>query len=157
MTYKNIRIKKKGGGYRTQRVQVLSNGKYKFVKNLNSKSKKTTNKIKKTVRRVSLPRRNRKRNGKRKFTIPIAPIAGIIAAPATQQIAKYAMAGNFEQVLKTVPNYIGFWSDGSFHWDYLVKNVGAMAAGALVHKFVGGAPLNLNKTLANAGVPFIRI
>lgn len=31
--FKNIKIKKKGGGTRTQRVQVLASGKYKFVKN----------------------------------------------------------------------------------------------------------------------------
>ena len=31
--YKNIRIKKKGGGTRMQRGQVLASGKYKFVKN----------------------------------------------------------------------------------------------------------------------------
>lgn len=35
--YKNIRIKMKNGKTRTQRVQVLSSGKYKFVKNTNSK------------------------------------------------------------------------------------------------------------------------
>ena len=33
VTYKNIRIKKRGGGTRLQRVQVLASGKYKFVKN----------------------------------------------------------------------------------------------------------------------------
>lgn len=33
-TFKNIRIKKRGGGTRLQRVQVLASGKYKFVKNL---------------------------------------------------------------------------------------------------------------------------
>lgn len=33
-TYKNIRIKMKGGKTRLQRVQVLASGKYKFVKNL---------------------------------------------------------------------------------------------------------------------------
>lgn len=33
-TYKNIRIKMKNGKTRLQRVQVLANGKYKFVKNL---------------------------------------------------------------------------------------------------------------------------
>ena len=33
-TFKNIRIKMKGGKTRLQRVQVLASGKYKFVKNL---------------------------------------------------------------------------------------------------------------------------
>jgi len=43
-TYKNIRIKKRGGGTRLQRVQVLASGKYKFVKNLVSGKTKTTKK-----------------------------------------------------------------------------------------------------------------
>jgi len=33
-TFKNIRIKMRGGKTRLQRVQVLASGKYKFVKNL---------------------------------------------------------------------------------------------------------------------------
>jgi hypothetical protein len=45
-TFKNIRIKKRGGGTRLQRVQVLASGKYKFVKNL----KKSASKKVKTVR-----------------------------------------------------------------------------------------------------------
>jgi len=43
-TYKNIKIKKRGGGTRLQRVQVLASGKYKFVKNL-VKGKRKTYKI----------------------------------------------------------------------------------------------------------------
>jgi hypothetical protein len=51
-TFKNIRIKKRGGGTRLQRVQVLSSGKYKFVKNLGSKARKVSKKARKvrTVR-----------------------------------------------------------------------------------------------------------
>lgn len=45
-TYKNIRIKMKGGKTRLQRVQVLASGKYKFVKNL-TKGKTTTKKASK--------------------------------------------------------------------------------------------------------------
>ena len=37
-TYRNIRIPKRGGGYRLQRAQVLKSGKLKFVKNLKGKS-----------------------------------------------------------------------------------------------------------------------
>ena len=43
-TFKNIRIKKRGGGTRLQRVQVLASGKYKFVKNLVKGKGKTTSK-----------------------------------------------------------------------------------------------------------------
>ena len=42
-TYKNIRVPKRGGGTRLQRVQVLASGKYKFVKNLKKSGKKKSN------------------------------------------------------------------------------------------------------------------
>ena len=41
-TYKNIRIKMKNGKTRLQRVQVLSSGKYKFVKNTGKKRTRTS-------------------------------------------------------------------------------------------------------------------
>jgi hypothetical protein len=47
-TYKNIRIKMKNGKSRLQRVQVLANGKYKFVKNTGSASKPRKRKAGKT-------------------------------------------------------------------------------------------------------------
>jgi hypothetical protein len=50
-TFKNIRIPKKGGGFRLQRVQVLKSGKFKFVKNKkggSSTSKKSTKTKKKS-------------------------------------------------------------------------------------------------------------
>ena len=50
-TYKNITIKKRGGGTRLQRVQVLASGKYKFVKNVGSKAKKSYKKAKGKVSR----------------------------------------------------------------------------------------------------------
>ena len=46
-TYKNITVKKRGGGTRQQRVQVLASGKYKFVKNLGTK----TRSVRKTARK----------------------------------------------------------------------------------------------------------
>jgi len=51
-TYKDIRIKKRGGGTRLQRVQVLASGKYKFVKNL-VKGKGKTTKSRSTSKKVS--------------------------------------------------------------------------------------------------------
>ena len=49
--FKNIRIKKRGGGYRTQRVQVLASGKYKFVKNKKKSSYASKSKSKKSKSR----------------------------------------------------------------------------------------------------------
>ena len=61
-TYKNIRIKMKGGKTRIQRVQVLASGKYKFVKNL-VKGKTTT----KTSRRASSKGKKTVKNGSKMF------------------------------------------------------------------------------------------
>ena len=59
MTFKNIRIKMKGGKTRTQRVKVLASGKYKFVKNI--KSKRST-----TKSRKSTPKRSKSKSASRK-------------------------------------------------------------------------------------------
>jgi len=65
MTFKNIRIKKKGGGSRLQRVKVLASGKYKFVKNLTkSKSRTTKSKTKTKRRKTNVVRRKKRRGGK---------------------------------------------------------------------------------------------
>ena len=54
-TFKNIRIKKRGGGTRLQRVQVLKSGKYKFVKNLvKGKSAKSGRKANPTKRKTNV-------------------------------------------------------------------------------------------------------
>lgn len=50
VTYKTIRIKKKGGGTRAQRVQVLASGKYKFVKNPGTKTKRSKRTVAKKAR-----------------------------------------------------------------------------------------------------------
>ncbi len=50
-TYKNIRIPKRGGGSRLQRVQVLASGKYKFVKNLKKSASKTKKKVRKMAKK----------------------------------------------------------------------------------------------------------
>jgi len=59
-TFKTITIKKRGGGTRKQRVQVLASGKYKFVKNIATKARKTA---KKTTKR-----RTKRRSASRKVS-----------------------------------------------------------------------------------------
>lgn len=68
---KNIRIKKKGGGFRLQKVQVLRSGKYKFIKNSGSRNRSpvrrasTRRTATKTRRGATLAKRrgSRKRSG----------------------------------------------------------------------------------------------
>jgi len=59
--FKVITIKKRGGGTRKQRVQVLASGKFKFVKN-----KRTRNAGFKSKRRASTKRKPSKKTPKRK-------------------------------------------------------------------------------------------
>ena len=156
-SFKNIRLKMKGGKTRTQRVQVLASGKYRFVKNIGSRSSKVTRTVKKTTRRrFSLARRRRGRRGSRKFTLPLAPIAGLIAAPAVRAGINAAIAGDVNGVMYEAAKFVGITGD-RFDAFALASNVTPLLIGCLVHKFVGGAPLNLNRMLASAGVPIIRI
>jgi len=60
--YKNIRIRKPGGGTRLQRVKVLANGKYKFVKNT---TRATAPKRRKSARARTTTRRKRTYTKKR--------------------------------------------------------------------------------------------
>jgi len=156
LSYKNIRIPKRGGGTRLQRVEVLKSGKYKFVKNVPSKSKKNIKTKQKT--------RSKRKVGKRKFSIPIAPVLGIAAGMTgipsgyVRSPAEYIMRGDIEGTLNTMKsNYLGLSKKGDFDLKRLAVGVGPMIIGLLVHKFVGGEPFNLNRMLATAGVPVVRI
>jgi hypothetical protein len=85
-TYKNIRIKKRGGGTRLQRVQVLASGKYKFVKNTGSTRKRKASKPKKR-------RKTRKMTKKKNYR-----------SRARGVIGKYGMTGLAEDA---VIGYVG--------------------------------------------------
>lgn len=160
-TYKNITIKKKGGGTRKQRVRVFASGKLKFVKNLKSK---VSRKAKPKSRKVKRTMAKKKRRRKRDFTIPLAPtlaIVGQFARPAPQtgnSMISSLMTGDINGALQAGQQiFAGVDTEGGFHWDWIANTYMPIVAGMLIHKFVGGKPLNLNKMLASAGVPFIRI
>jgi len=63
--YKNIKIPKRGGGTRLQRVQVLASGKYKFVKNLVKSRSRSSRKTQTTKRKKK--RNNPKKGGNRRM------------------------------------------------------------------------------------------
>lgn len=165
VSFKNIRIKKRGGGTRTQRVQVLSSGKYKFVKNKSSRSSNPRpKKARKVKRKMARRRYYRTRSRKKKsMTIPLAPVMGVLAgalrtAPSGSNIVENIMTGDFAGLAYNARElFAGIDNTGAFRPEWLLQTYGPMAVGALIHKFVGGSPLNLNRMLAAAGVPFIRI
>ena len=91
------------------------------------------------------------------MTIPIAPIAGLAAGLA--EPARYLMTGDFDRAFaKLSKNYTGVDPrTGRFNFMDLSHGLLPLVGGMLVHKFVGGPPLNVNRMLAAAKVPFIRI
>lgn len=143
-----------------QRVKVLASGKYKFVKNP-GKTRKTTKRASnpKKTRRVKRTARRKRRRRSRSMTIPIAAVGGGLAGAIEPIINVGIKQGDWLGAARwTIAHYTGYdMIDGVFRPEELAKGLAPAVLGLLVHKFVGGAPLNLNKTLANARVPFIRI
>lgn len=97
-----------------------------------------------------------KKKAKRKFTLPIAPIIGLAVgiAPAIKDVAdgEYEMAVN-----KLKYSYLGLDLNNKFKPEALMNGLVPLIVGGLVHKFIGGPPINMNRMLASAGVPVIRI
>ena len=102
-------------------------------------------------------RRKRHYRHSRGMTIPIAPVLGL-AAPIAEEWGNI-QAGNYNQAMTNLLwKFTGFNKDaGAFQAEGLWHGAAPLIAGLLVHKFVGGAPLNANRILANAGVPILRI
>jgi hypothetical protein len=98
----------------------------------------------------------KKGNKKKKFTIPLAPMIGLAAGLVEPAIA-LSQGQWWEAINGLKYNYLGIDAGGNWNPWAMQKGLAPLIIGLLIHKFVGGAPLNLNKTLAASGVPFIRI
>jgi len=113
-----------------------------LVKRKGKKGSRKSN-PKKTKRRGGLKMAKKKRRYSRSLTIPLAPVIGLGVGLTTAP-----------------PGY----SDGPIGW-FLKGNwqngmragLGPVVLGMLIHKFVGGSPLNLNRILARHKIPLLRI
>lgn len=94
----------------------------------------------------------------RNITIPIALIGGL-GAGLGHVYAAHKTYNNPEITLARLCRiYTGYDpSLGEFETAWLKRGLLPLILGGLVHKFVGGSPLNVNRALGRAGVPFIRI
>ena len=140
VTKKNIgRIAKKASGGGKSRVKSTKG------------NKKQTGSKRKLTRRKNWGKRKKKQ-----FTLPLAPIIGLgvgLAGPI-----KDIMDGEVEYAMNKLKySYLGLMPDNTFKPEALMSGLVPLIVGGLVHKFVGGAPLNLNRMLASANVPVIRI
>ena len=157
-TYKNIRIKKRGGGTRLQRVQVLASGKYKFVKNISKSSTSKTTKKKSGSKKMAT---NRKRP---KFTVPAALVSGValgfVIKPASNWDSPYEAArrGAWDTAIKNyATNMIGYRADTGAIFDTTVgmKGLWALIGGFVIHKVA--SMIGLNRALGRARIPYLRV
>jgi len=157
-TYKNIRIKKRGGGTRLQRVQVLASGKYKFVKNISKSSKSTKSKT--TKKKTGSKKMTKRRN----FTIPAALVSGtalgFVIKPASNWDSPYEAArkGNWDVAIKNYAcNMIGYRADTGAIFDTKVgmKGLWALIGGFVIHKVA--TVIGLNRALGRARIPYLRV
>jgi hypothetical protein len=138
---------------------------WSLVKKKSGKAPKSINPKKRTsnpVRRMAKKKYHR-RGG---FTLPIAPVAGIVGGIAMAKhpwaaegdtIINLAMRGDLQNAFKSIgPAFTGFDDRGNFHLDAVLKVYGPMVLGAVIHWVVGGK-LGINRMLGRAKVPIIRI
>lgn len=98
------------------------------------------------------------------MTIPLAPVLGLAVGIVTRRPdwgespVELIMRGDWNMAFESLKqSYLGIHPNGGWDPNLMAHGTLPLIIGALVHKFVGGAPLNINKMLAAAKVPLIRI
>lgn len=131
--YKNIRIPKRGGGSRLQRVQVLASGKYKFVKNIKSGKRsgsKPKTKSKKKSKRKSLSKKVRSRVG-RGFSwgsiFKMVRIAAFVMPQVEVLMRNEPMSSKIPHMLSRLTGF----KDGQFSMDELKRGWGPFVMASL--------------------------
>jgi len=123
----------------------------------NPNSKKSS-RTKKSKRKGGVRMTKKKRKYRRTVTIPMAPILGLVGAEDFRMMIQRAFEGNWNGVGYHGKSFIGVNpTNNKFDFELFAKNWTPIIVGLLVHKFVGGSPLNLNRTLARHRIPLIRI
>jgi hypothetical protein len=90
------------------------------------------------------------------MTIPIAPIAGVIAAPSMRWAVNDILSGNIPSAIRHFGGLVGLkFETETFDWATLQNNAIPIVAGLLVHK--GASMLGLNRVLGKAKIPWIRV
>lgn len=137
--------------------EALPKAKVTYRKSSGKTSPKRSKSTKRRYRKVTS---RRKRKTRRTFAIPMAILGGMGAStfvsphPTWDSPAGALIKGNYEDAGKcALASYFGYdVSNGSW-------NIGKMRGwvpiivGLLVHKFIGGWPLNLNRVLSRYRIP----
>lgn len=115
----------------------------------------------KVKRRMARRYTRRRRRRSRQITVPLAVVAPLVASNvgAVMNMVRDPSPDSVAASLSHIGAiYTGYSAiEGRFAPEMLAQGLLPLVAGLLVHKFVGGAPLNLNRILARHNIPFIRI
>jgi len=91
------------------------------------------------------------------MTIPLAVVVPLVAQGIDAwYVGGETVKGFADQMCQRIAGISPIAGFGT-QWGRMKDFYISLLAGLLIHKFVGGAPLNLNKTLARAKIPLIRI
>lgn len=156
MSFKNIRIKKRGGGTRLQRVKVLKSGKFKFVKNIKSRvSRRKTKSNPKKRRKTNLARRKKRGNRTRKFRVYLAPTVGaMVGLIEPFQRARHGdIMGAVDELGLA---YVGYSPRSKrFSGSSLKRGLLPLLVGTGIS--IAASKIGLNRKLGQARVPLVRI
>lgn len=102
---------------------------------------------------VSRPRARRRSS---EFTLPVAQLAGFL--PLAYDAYNGYKLGGFPGLMQHTVRDVTGWDTGTSTWRpvFILRGLGPIVAGHLIHKYVGGK-LGINRALARANVPFVRL
>jgi len=90
------------------------------------------------------------------MTIPIAPVLGLTGTLLGNGVVEKAMAGDYSGALSWARyNITGVYGDGTFNPAGLIQNWMPTIIGVGVH--IAASKLGVNRMLANAKVPYVRV
>lgn len=91
-----------------------------------------------------------------KMTIPLAPVAGIIAMPAIRNaVGELTVNHNAGNAVAAIGGIAGLDMQGQWHWETLVANFTPLIAGVATHKIA--SMLGVNRMLAKSKLPLLRV
>lgn len=109
----------------------------------------------KRIRRSYFPRRFR-RYHKKKMTVPIAPVIGMVTQALSNGVQNSLMQGDWNGAMTGLKwNYLGIDANGNFNGVALVTNWTPTIVGMAAH--IAANKFGLNRILAKNNVPYVRI
>jgi hypothetical protein len=107
--------------------------------------------VKTVTRYVAKPRRHRKTS----FTIPLAVVGGMVptAVDVLETYKAQGLPGGAKMLVMRTTGY-NMWAK-NWYLQELLRGMGPVLLGLLVHK--AASKLGINRAIARAGIPFVRI